>query len=87
MHRIVPESAEELAAALRECSAKRRSIELLGNGTKRLMGGPVGEAEVAISTAGTRRIVEYEPGDLTVSVEAGMPFGELQRQLREQGQT
>ncbi|MGH9654600.1 MAG: FAD-binding oxidoreductase [Bryobacteraceae bacterium] len=87
MHRIVPESAEELAAALRECSAKRRSIELLGNGTKRLMGGPVGEAEVAISTAGMRRIVEYEPGDLTVSVEAGMPFGELQRQLREQGQT
>ncbi|HEX7358967.1 MAG TPA: FAD-binding oxidoreductase [Bryobacteraceae bacterium] len=87
MHRIVPESAEELAAVLRECAAGGRTIELLGNGTKRLMGGPVGEAEVAISTAGMRRIVEYEPGDLTVSVEAGMPFGELQRQLREQGQT
>jgi glycolate oxidase FAD binding subunit len=30
--------------------------------------------------------VEYEPADLTVTVEAGMRFGELQRVLGEQGQ-
>lgn len=86
MYRIVPESAEELAAALRECAASGQRIELLGNGTKRSMGGPVGEADITIATAGMRRVLQYEPGDLTVSVEAGIPFQELQRQLREHRQ-
>lgn len=86
MYRIAPESAEELADALRESAARRQTIELFGNGTKRLMGGPVWGADVTISTARMRRILQYEPGDLTVSVEAGMPFQELQRRLRAQGQ-
>jgi glycolate oxidase FAD binding subunit len=86
MHRIAPDSAEELSVALRECAASGQRIELLGNGTKQSMGGPVGEADVAIATGEMRRILQYEPGDLTVSVEAGMPFQELQRQLREHGQ-
>ncbi|MGH9582521.1 MAG: FAD-binding oxidoreductase [Bryobacteraceae bacterium] len=86
MHWIAPESVKELAALLRECAAAAQTIEIGGNRTKRLMSGPVWEADVAVSTAGLRRILQYEPGDLTVSIEAGMPFQELQRQLRTQGQ-
>lgn len=81
-----PGSAEELAAMLKECAAKGQRITIRGHGTKELMGGPISESDVVISTGGLRRILQYEPGDLTVSVEAGMPFEELQSRLRAHGQ-
>jgi glycolate oxidase FAD binding subunit len=43
-------------------------------------------ADVTLSMANLRRILRYEPNDLTVSVEAGMPFAELQAVLAERGQ-
>src|ERR687883_1494657 len=39
-----------------------------------------------IETTGLNRVVEYEPADLTVTVEAGMRFAELQQRLAEEGQ-
>jgi glycolate oxidase FAD binding subunit len=81
-----PSSAEELAERLKECAVKGQRITIRGHGTKELMGGPVNEPDVVISTGGLRRILQYEPGDLTVSVEAGMPFEELQSRLRAHGQ-
>jgi glycolate oxidase FAD binding subunit len=38
-------------------------------------------AQVALSTAKLDRVLRYEPRDLTISVEAGMPFRKLQRLL------
>ena len=57
-----------------------RTIVLEGAGSKRAMGGPA-EGDDTISTAGLRRVLEYEPRDLTVSVEAGMPWRELTQLL------
>ena len=57
-----------------------RTILLEGAGSKRAMGGPA-EGDDTISTAGLRRVLEYEPRDLTVSVEAGMPWRELTQLL------
>jgi len=42
------------------------------------MAGPCLDADVAITTTGLNRILQYEPHDLTISVEAGMPFAALQ---------
>lgn len=50
------------------------------------MAGPVHASEVTISTACLNRVLGYEPRDLTISVEAGMPFLELQRILAENRQ-
>jgi len=50
------------------------------------MAGPVAPADVRISTAGMRRVLQYEPRDLTVSVEAGIPFAELNAELARNGQ-
>ncbi len=51
-----------------------------------MMAGAAAPAAVRISTARMQRIVQYEPRDLTISVEAGMPFTELNRQLAANGQ-
>jgi glycolate oxidase FAD binding subunit len=45
------------------------------------MGGLIPPAEVKVNTGGLRRVLKYEPNDLTVSVEAGMPFADLQALL------
>jgi glycolate oxidase FAD binding subunit len=45
------------------------------------MGGPTTPAETKINTSGLRRVLKYEPNDLTISVEAGMPFADLQALL------
>ena len=50
------------------------------------MGGPVRPAEVLVSTRGLRRVLQYEPNDLTISVEAGMLFADLQKLLGNNGQ-
>jgi glycolate oxidase FAD binding subunit len=77
---------EELAALLAEAGASGRSVTLGGNSTKAGMGGPIAAADVAISTAKLNRVLQYEPRDLTVSVEAGITYAELSRVLAEHGQ-
>jgi glycolate oxidase FAD binding subunit len=81
MSRLTPSSAEDLAEALHEANLNARAVAVVGNDSKRLMSGPVLPADIIISTTGLRRILQYEPNDLTVSVEAGMPFSELQAHL------
>jgi glycolate oxidase FAD binding subunit len=83
---LSPSSAQELAAQLAEANAKRQSITLRGNGSKELMAGPVEPADVTISTNRLNRVLEYEPRDLTVSVEAGISWTEFSNLLAEHGQ-
>ena len=83
---VTPETAKELAGLLAEAAAEGRSITLCGNSTKNRMGGPIAPAEVTISTAKLNRVLQYEPRDLTISVEAGISYRELSRVLAEHGQ-
>ena len=83
---IVPGSAEELAEALASSQRNRQSIHLCGNSTKDRMGGPISPADVRISTAGLNRVLQYEPSDLTISVQAGITYRELSRVLAEHRQ-
>jgi glycolate oxidase FAD binding subunit len=86
LNAIVPPAAGELADELRRAAGHERTIALSGNSTKRRMAGPIGRADVEISTAGLNRVLQYEPRDLTVSVEAGLPWRELACTLARNGQ-
>src|SRR5712671_6020158 len=83
---LVPNSPEELAAQLAEANSGAQSVTLGGNFTKTLMGGPIAASDVTISTAKLNRVLEYEPRDLTISVEAGITYRELSRVLAEHRQ-
>ncbi len=50
------------------------------------MAGPNAPADITISTARLTRILQYEPADLTLSVEAGASWAELCRVLNEHRQ-
>lgn len=62
----------------------RGPVHAIGGGTKQHWGPATTAAP--ISTLGMNRIVEYEPGDLVVTVQAGVRLEELQRVLGVHGQ-
>ena len=83
---LAPTNPAELADALRAAASNRQTVNVSGNSTKRRMAGPIEPAAVEISTLSMRRIIEYEPRDLTVSVDAGLSWREFMRMLAENRQ-
>ena len=74
---LAPSTPAELAQALSEAAAQKRTIALEGNSSKHLMAGPREPADVEITTSALRAVVQYEPHDLTISVQAGLPWYEF----------
>src|SRR5579863_9481468 len=83
---LQPESPADLAEALGSASSRRQTVQLGGHFSKQNMAGPAIASDVTISTGALRRVRQYEPGDLTISVEAGMSYCELSRLLAEHRQ-
>ena len=86
MHAVTPESPEALAAALAEAAAKKQTLTLGGRFSKNKMGGPINPSALTIATTGLTRVLSYEPKDLTISVEAGLPWADFSRLLAENRQ-
>ena len=75
MAAIQPATAQEVAEILQQSAANAKTIQIVGANSKHLMGGPnVSKPDVTIATMRLDRLIAYEPSDLTVSVEAGMPW-------------
>jgi glycolate dehydrogenase FAD-binding subunit len=83
---LTPSTVEELASALKQADAAGKAVAPVGGGTQLDLGMPPTRLDLAIETTELNRVVEYEPADLTVTVEAGMRLSELQRILGENGQ-
>ena len=84
--RISPASAEDVASALKAADDAGQAVAAVGGGTQLDLGMPPRRLDQIIETTGLNRVVEYEPADLTVTVEAGMRFADLQKRLGEEGQ-
>lgn len=81
-----PESPEELRELLGAAGRAKRNVQIAGLNTKQSLAGPIAPASVQISTRSLNRVLQYEPRDLTIGVEAGMPVAELNRILAANGQ-
>ena len=86
MRNLRPDSPEQLAQCLREAAGAKQTIRLYGNFSKDRLAGPPQPAEVCVSTGSLNRLLQYDPRDLTVSVQPGMPFADLERALAEHRQ-
>lgn len=76
-----PPTAEGVAALLAWCSRERRTVVTSGGGTKLTWGATPDRVDVRLSMRALHRVTRYEPGDLTVTVEAGCPIVDLNRDL------
>lgn len=74
---VLPKNPPELADALAAAAARNHTIALAGASSKHLMAGPLEPADVPVSTAAMTRVLQYEPRDLTISVEAGIRYADL----------
>ncbi len=84
--RLTPASREELAEALHLADSRGQAVAPVGGGPQLDLGMPPSRLDLVIETTRLNKVVEYEPADLTVTVEAGLQFADLQKQLAEQGQ-
>jgi glycolate oxidase FAD binding subunit len=78
---LSPATFEEAAAELADVAAARHTIRIRGGGTKLRWGAIAAEPSVEFNTTSLNRIREYNAGDFTAIVEAGVPLARLQDEL------
>ncbi len=83
---VSPNSQEDLAEVMACAHHQKWRMLLAGQGSKLGWGGLVKEPQVLISSQCLDRLIDHAVGDLTVTVEAGMPFAKLQAILAKERQ-
>lgn len=83
---VHPATAEQVAAVLALAQAEQVAVVPRGQGSKDGLGAPLRQALLVLETGRLNQVVAYNPADLTVTVQAGMAFAELQRILARSGQ-
>ncbi|MGB7849059.1 MAG: FAD-binding oxidoreductase [Candidatus Acidiferrum sp.] len=79
---VRPGSAEEVTEVVRFAAAERLAVLPFGSRSKCEMGMSPSRYDIAVDMTGLREIVHYDAGDLTLSVDAGMPLRELEVYLK-----
>jgi glycolate oxidase FAD binding subunit len=83
---VEPGNAEETAAVVRIAADERLGVIPLGARSATGVGMPPANYDLALDMKRFTGIAGYDPGDLTISVNAGMPLAELERALGEKNQ-
>lgn len=81
-----PTSAEEVAGIVRFAALEKLALIPCGNRTKMDIGMPPSRYDIALDMTGLNKIAHYDPGDLTVSADAGANFNDLAAPLYKQKQ-
>jgi glycolate oxidase FAD binding subunit len=76
-----PANAEEVSELVKFAVAENLAIIPVGARTKLSIGMPPARYDLAIDVTRLDRIISYDPGDLTLSVEPGIPFARLAQAL------
>jgi glycolate oxidase FAD binding subunit len=81
-----PESAEELAEAVRQCNADKLKLVPWGGGVSLRREPAPARYDVALDTTALKRVTIYDPEDFTVTVECGITLEELRATLAAKSQ-
>jgi len=81
-----PASSAEVGEIVRFAKSEKLALIPSGNRTKLGMGTPPGHYDIALDMTGLNQIAYYDPGDLTLSVDAGMSLAQLEDALARQQQ-
>ncbi|MBI4553216.1 MAG: FAD-binding oxidoreductase [Candidatus Latescibacteria bacterium] len=83
---VSPENVEQVSEIIRLAGRMGLSVIPRGSGTKMGLGLPPSRADIVLSLDRLNKVLEYEPADLTATVQAGIRLTDLQTQLGEHGQ-
>jgi len=83
---VLPGSVDEVGAVVQQAAAAKVPVTPWGGGTAAAVGAPPARVGIVLALKRLDRLVEHEPGDLTVTAEAGLTLETLQTALRARGQ-
>jgi len=83
----LPETVEEVAEVMRLASREDAAVIPWGGGIAMSLGNTPRRYDIALSLSRLNQVVEYEPSDLTATVQAGKTLADFQRHLAEHGQS
>ena len=75
----------ELAGLLRQASAEGLAVFPRGGGTQMALGNRPDRVDLIIDLTRMRRVLDYQPADMTVTVESGITLTALQEELASAG--
>ncbi|MEH2023741.1 FAD-binding oxidoreductase [Nostoc sp.] len=78
---VYPRTQEQLAAVIATAHTNNWRVLPCGSGSKLSWGGLAKGVDIVVSTERINQLIEHAVGDLTVTVEAGMKFSDLQALL------
>jgi glycolate oxidase FAD binding subunit len=82
---LKPRDAAEVEQAIQWAIAGGKTLEIVGRGSKRLI-GRAAQWDMTLDLSGLSRITLYEPAELVLSAKAGTPLSEIEALLAAGGQ-
>ena len=82
---IKPRDAREVEAAIAWAVGEAKSLEIVGRGSKRVLGRPA-QTDATLDLSGLTGVTLYEPEELVLSARAGTPIAEIEALLASRGQ-
>lgn len=83
---VIPPDSTAMSAVLHAAAQQGWAVVTWGGGTHQLIGAPPTRVDLVVVTTALNRVLQHEPNDLTISVEAGMTMGALRAYLAQHGQ-
>ncbi len=83
---VYPNTADQLKSVIHKAYHHNWCLLPCGSGSKLGWGGVGKQVDLVVSTERLNRVIEHAVGDLTVTVEAGVKFADLQEILLKTGQ-
>jgi glycolate oxidase FAD binding subunit len=83
---VTPATPAEAAAVVRLAAQRDWTVLPAGGCTRLACGNIAARTDTVLSTSRMNSVLQYDPGDLTISVESGVKLRELERTLAEHDQ-
>jgi glycolate oxidase FAD binding subunit len=77
---LKPRDAAEVLEAVRWAIAEEKTLEVVGRGTKRMI-GRAAQTDLTLDVSGLSGVTLYEPEELVLSAHAGTPIAEIEKLL------
>ncbi|AXF55224.1 FAD-binding oxidoreductase [Salicibibacter kimchii] len=84
--RVSPTTPEEVADIIKRANDRNETVIPVGGGTKQGFGGEGDEADILLSMENLNQVIEYSPGDMTMTVQAGTTMEKINETARAEQQ-
>jgi FAD/FMN-containing dehydrogenase len=81
---VFPKSTDQVAEVVKFANQQRLAIVVRGSGTKMAMGNPPQKLDMVVCTSRMNHMLDVDTSNLTMTVEAGVKFRDIQARLATQ---